>query len=491
MSRLRRLITNLASRTDVRTGKSVRTSGALPLTKTGTFGRFPLSDYGIYGAVRTNGDTSPSLPVFPSFVGEARLAGNAPGLSLTVSSEGPTGDRTSYTVSFPGIEPLRSVSGVSDEIGFGAGKLIRRVGVCRDPVPVSGIPASYGKSFPAVTMLVGDGTTIPTYPHLASTHWKEGAANEIASGSCAGMAVIDGVLAVSLPRALYRRYVTGCVGSTYEEPTELVPLVEPGEYRCDFLDGTSRVFTLIDGMYGSSGCRDVLAVSRGSAILKKNTRRLVVTGSEDVTVLRNYRLTGESLFRLSKEGKGVKTDGVASKCSYFTYADMTPLEMIQTNDGSPAICEDGQYWYFFIPGKSLIAGFQSYMNERAQAGKPVTIVYPAATPEAITLTSYRANTKTVRNVSLLVGVTDKVAFESEADLTLIPAIREFLDAEREEGRPAEIYYVLPASDVTETTLTLPALPAGEGATTFSVASAHASGADPVNGWFTALCAESE
>lgn len=491
MSRLRRLIAHLACRTDVRTGKSVRTVGTLPLTKTGTFGRFPLSDYGIRGAVRTNGAPSPSLPVFPSFVGEARLAGGAPGLSLVFSTAGPEGDGASRTVSFAGVEPLRAVSGVSDEIGFADGKLTRRVGVCRDPVPVSGVPTTYGKANPAVTMLVGDGTTIPTYPHLASTHWSEIEASEIAAGTSAGMAVVDGVLCASLPRALYRRFVTGCVGDTYEEEGVFEPAYYPGEYRCDFTDGTSRVFTLPVGTYGSPGCRDVLAVSRSGAILKKNMRRYEFVGTESPTALRNYQMSGETLFRFDKSDFDAKPGGVPSSCSHFLYADTTPIEMIQTYPDVPAICEDEQYWYFHIPGKSLVAGFQNYLIAWVQEGSPVDLIYPAGTPEEITLTSYRANAQAVRNVTLIGGVTDRVAFESEAELTLVPAMREYLDAERDAGREAEIYYVLPSTEVTETELDLPALPAGEGATTFSAASAQAIGADPGYGWFTALSEESE
>ena len=85
MSRLRRLYTILACRTGLRTGKSVKTSGRLPLTRSGTFGKYPLPDYAVQGGARFASDPSPSSPVVPAFVGEATLPGGERGVSLVLS----------------------------------------------------------------------------------------------------------------------------------------------------------------------------------------------------------------------------------------------------------------------------------------------------------------------------------------------------------------------------------------------------------------------
>ena len=79
MSRLQRLIRVLACRTGLRTGKNVKTNGNLPLTKQGTFGGFPLSDYGFRGAAQAGLDPSPESPDPPKFVGEAILPAAANG----------------------------------------------------------------------------------------------------------------------------------------------------------------------------------------------------------------------------------------------------------------------------------------------------------------------------------------------------------------------------------------------------------------------------
>lgn len=490
MSRLQRLIRILACRTGLRTGKSVGTSGNLPLTKEGTFGGFPLLDYGVYGAVPSVGTPTPARPVFPSFVGEARFPGNVTGLSLVISTEDPAGNTDSRTVSFPGVEPLRAISGVSDELDFRTGKLIRRVGVCHDPVPYPGLADSYGSGYPSVRFAVGDGTSLDDHPHLLSTHWKDRRASDLAEGSSAGMAVKNGLLYVNLSRALYRRYVTGCVGKTAVTATLLTPSTSPGEFRCDFYDGTSRVFTLTEALDGVSGCRDVLAVSRSGAILKKNLIRRVITGTDGFTALPDYESTGETLFRAARTAWGAKGDvGTRSLCTHFTRANMTPTRMLQTYTDAPAFCEDGDYWYFHVPGQTGITGFGDFLTGKAGSGAPVVLIYPAAAPSETALTSYLADTATVGSVTVLGKITDNDAFDQEDTLTLVPAMREFLAEEREEGREVLIYYALPDADVTETDLPLPSLSAGEGATTFSVVSAQAGGLDPVTGRFTAFCEE--
>jgi len=480
---------NLACRTGLRTGKSRNASGALPLTMQGTFGGFPLSDYGVSGAASASRSVSPLHPVSPIFVGEATLPGNTRGLSLAFTTSDPAGNGDAVTASFPGIEPLRAVSGVSDEISFGQGKLIRRVGVCREPVPLSGKESTFGTDNPAVTYLVGDGTTLADYPELVSTHWKDIRWDDLSDGAASGMAIRNGAFYANLPRALYRRYVTGCVGVTTVSGASTTPSVRAGEYRCDFFDGTSRIFTLPADLYGSAGCRDVLAVSRSGAILKKRTLSYSFDGTEEPTVLRNYQSTGESLFRFVKSDFVAASSGSPPTCGCFVYADMTPFEMIGEYADVPAFCEDGTYWYFYIPDKSLLAGFRSYMSERAQAGTPVVLVYEAAEPEEIALTSSRTATVTVAGVptldSVSGGIADDLAFDAEYHLTLVPAVLAFFDEEREAGRTVTVYYVLPAVDVTETELTLPVLHAGGGATTFSVAAAQAGGLDPAAGRFTA------
>lgn len=489
MSRLRRLYTLLACRTGLRTGKSVETSGSLPLTRVGTFGNYPLPDYGICGATEQGTDPTPASPVPLSCVGEAILPGGQPGLSLTFSTSDGAGTVDRKTVSFPGVEPLRAVSGVADEIGYRSGKLTRRVGVCRDPAVFSGLSDTYGTAYPSVSLLVGDGTTVASYPDLLSTHWKKIAAQDFTGGLVPGMTVKSGALYANLPRSLYRRYVKGCTGNTTAGETTLTPSVPAGEYRCDFYDGTARVFTLPDDLFGSEGCRDVLAVSRSGATLKKRMLSYAFTGEETPTVLGNFNGSGKAVFRLEKAGFGAKAEGVSAICSGFNYVDGSPQEMVWDSDDVPAFCEDRTYFYFRIPDKSLLAGFQNYMRERYVAGTPITLVYEAAEPREITLTSRLAAAATVTDVPLLPDAADDYAFDSEAHLTLVPAMREFLAEERDEGREVGILYVLPAADVTETESVLPPLLAGEGVTVFGAVSAQAGGADPVAGRFTALSEE--
>ncbi|MBO4283256.1 MAG: hypothetical protein J5958_01410 [Clostridia bacterium] len=496
MSRLQRLIRVLSCRTGLRTGKSVQTNGNFPLTKQGTFGGFSLRDYGVLGASPTANPT-PANPVFRKFVGEADLSDGTKGLSLVFSVTDAAGNTESTTATFPGVEPLRTAAGVSDELNFGTGKLIRRVGVCRDPVILPGMRDSFGGYYPALGLLVGDGSTIPTHQSVLATHWKEIRGRELIYGDAVGMDVQSGVLYANLPRPTYRRYVKGCVGETDEEEDgsskTVVSSPAAGTYRCDFFDGTSRVFTLNEGMDGIPGCADVLAVSRSSAILKKSLSRHVFTGSESFTVLSDYEDTGATLFRLAKSDYGGRTDGdeeLTSFCSYYTYASyMTPYEMIDESDGNPAFCEDEDYWYFYHPGKSTLTKFRNYLIGRANAGAPVTLVYPCAEPVEISLQSTLAETAAVSDVTPCADVTDNYVFNMEESLTLAPAMREFFEEERAAGRGIEIYYALPTADVTETELPLPTLTAGEGATTFSVASAQAGAEDPVSGSFTALCEE--
>ena len=497
MSRLQRLIRVLACRTGLRTGKTVLTSGNLPLTKTGTFGGFALRDYGVKGASPTASPT-PASPVFRKFVGEATFPDGSTGLSLVFTVTDDAGNDESATVSFPGVEPLRAVSGVSDELGFGSGKLTRRVGVCRDPTVYPGVADTHGTRYPFVRLVVGDGTTVGSYPNLLSTHWKEVRGRDITGGTAVGMGVRSGALFASLPRATYRRYVKGCVGSTDEETGEttsaLLPSPAAGVYRCDFYDGTSRVFTLPDGIDGVWRQRDVIAVSRSSAILKKVLSRHAFNGTEDFTALPDYYGSGCTLFRLAKAELGGRetdeddSDEWYSLCSYFAFFEETdPDDMISYCEDSPSYCEDQEYWYFYLPGVSNLTGFCGFLAEKANAGAPVTLVYPVDEPAEITLSSYLAPTETVENVTALDGISDDYAFDRADTLTLVPAMREFFDEEREAGRGIEIYYVLPLTDVTETELPLPPLTAGDGKTVFGVASARQEAHNPTVGWFGALC----
>ena len=487
MSRLRRLYTALACRTGLRTGKSVKTSGRLPLTRTGTFGKYPLPDYAVRGASYFAAEQSPSAPVVPSFVGRADLPGGESGVSLVLSTADADGVIDRFTVTFPGEEPLRSVADVYDEIVYGTGKLIRRVGVCRDPGVFPGLEVTYGTSYPSVLLLVGDGTTVADHPDLTSTHWRKLRVSELTEGIDVGMLVRNGALYANLPRALYRRYVTGATGETTVGETALSPSVQAGEYRCDFFDGASRVFTLPEGLYGCEGWRDVLAVSRSGATLKKRMLRYAFTGEEEnVGDLPDYQSSGETVFVIAKSGFGADGDGVATRSAGAVYADLTPLEMVQTYPDRSAVCEDGDNWYFHVPGKQSVADFRAFLGELAQAGTPVTLVYPAAAPTETVLTSRLAETETVMTVTPLAGTVDDATFDAEATLTLVPAMREFLAEETGRGRPVEIYYALPDCDVTETVIELPTLHAGEGSTVFSATAAQTGERDPMLGHFVAL-----
>lgn len=487
MSRLRRLYTVLACRTGLRTGKSVERSGRFPLTRTGTFGKYPLPDYAVHGAVRYATEPSPSAPVSPAFVGAADFPGGESGISLVLSTSDSDGEIDRFTVNIPGEEPLREVSGVYDEIVYGTGILIRRVGVCSDPGVFPGLEATYGTSYPSVLLLVGDGTTVADHPDLTSTHWRKLRASELTEGIDVGMLVRNGALYANLPRALYRRYVTGATGETTVGETALSPSVPAGEYRCDFFDGASRVFTLPEGLYGCEGWRDVLAVSRSGATLKKRMLRYAFTGEEEnVGDLPDYQSSGETVFVIAKSGFGADGDGVATRSAGAVYADLTPLEMVQTYPDRSAVCEDGDNWYFHVPGKQSVADFRAFLGELAQAGTPVTLVYPAAAPTETVLTSRLAETETVMTVTPLAGTVDDATFDAEATLTLVPAMREFIADESAQGRPVEIYYALPDCDVTETEIELPTLHAGEGSTTFSATAAQTGGLDPWLGRFVSL-----
>ena len=486
MSRLRRLYTILACRTGLRTGKSVKTSGRLPLTRSGTFGKYPLPDYAVQGGARFASDPSPSSPVVPAFVGEAALPGGERGVSLVLSTADAAGEIDRFTVTLPGVEPLRAVSGVYDELVFGSGKLIRRVGVCLDPGVFPGLASTYGSAYPSVLLLVGDGTTVADHPDLTSTHWKKLRASELTDGIDAGMLVRNGALYANLPRALYRRYVTGATGATTVGSSALTSSVTAGEYRCDFFDGTSRVFTLPEPLDGCEGCRDVLAVSRSGATLKKRTLRYAFTGEENVGALPDYQSSGETLFVIAKSGFGADGEGVATLAAGAVYADMTPYEMIETYPADPALSEDGDNWYVHVPGKQTVADFLDYLGELAQAGTPLTLVYPAAEATETVLTSRLADAETVTDVPTLTGTVDDTAFDTDAALTLVPAMREFLSDESAQGRPVRIYYALPDCDVTETEIGLPTLHAGEGSTVFSATAAGTGGLDPVLGYFVSL-----
>lgn len=479
MSRLRRLYTVLACRTGLRTGKSVEKRGSFPLTRTGTFGGFALLDYSVSGAARAASNPTPEHPEAPSFVGEATLPGNQPGLALvfTVTDAAGNAERTAAT--FPGVEPLRAVSGVSDEIAYGSKKLTRRVGVCREPTILPGLSETYGTSYPSVGLLVGDGTTVRTYSNLLSTHWKKLRTSDFTGGSGAGYAVKSGALYVNLPRALYRRYVKGCVGNTVVSTAS--PSLAPGEYRCDFFDGTSRVFTLPAGLYGGNGCRDVLAVSRTGATVRRRMLCHTFTGNETFIEESDYLESGETVFSIAKADLGADADG-DSLCAGFARADSAE-ELVDEYYGENAFAEDGEYWVFHVPGVYELSEFQDFL---AGAGTPVILVCPAAEEQTVTLVSHLADTATVAGVATAPDTGYNATFDGAADLTLAPAFAEFLDEEREKGTPVEIYYVLPSYDVTETPLDLPTLYAGEGSTILSVASAQAGTVNPTSGRFTAL-----
>lgn len=495
MSRLQRLIRILACRTGLRTGRSVETRGRFPLTKQGTFGGFALRDYGALGAVPSN-VPMPGEPSYPKFTGEAEFSDGTSGLSLTVTVGDGAGESRDTTLSFPGVDPLRAVSGVSDELNFAGGKVIRRVGVCRDPVLLSGMPGSYGSYYPALGLLVGDGSTVGSHRNLLSSHWCEIRGRELINGDMPGMSVQSGILYVNLPRETYRRYVKGCVGETVAEgdgdAATFSSLPAPGVYRCDFFDGTSRVVTLTERLDGIPYCADVVAVSRSGAVLQKRLLRRALTGEEPFEALTDYEGTGETIFRIEKEdlgGRNTEYEIPTALCTHFVYVEYAvPEDLIWDGDGStPTFCEDDEYWYFYLPGENSLAGFSDYLADRNAEGTPVVLVYPAASPVETPLTSYLADTATVGAVTPFPAIADDYAFDAAEDVTLIPAMGEFFSEERAAGREIEIYYVLPEHEVSETELRLPRIAAGEGATTFSVASAQAGAPDPASGWFAALC----
>ena len=495
MSRLQRLIRILACRTGLRTGKKVETRGNFPLTKQGTFGGFALRDYGVLGAVPSN-IPMPGEPSYPKFTGAAEFPDGSAGLSLSVTVGDGSGESRETTLSFPGVDPLRAVSGVADELNFAGGKVIRRVGVCRDPVLLPGMRDSFGSGYPALGLLVGDGSTVGSYRNLLSSHWCEIRGRELINGDMPGMSVQSGVLYVNLPHETYRRFVKGCVGETVGEgdgdAATFSALPAPGVYRCDFFDGTSRVVTLTERLDGIPYCADVVAVSRSGAILKKCLLRHTFTGEEPFEELPDFEETGETLFRIAKEdlgGRNTEYEIPTALCTHFVYVEYAiPEDLIWDGDGcTPAFCEDDEYWYFYLPGEDSLAGFSDYLADKNAEGTPVVLVYPAESPVETPLASYLADTASVGAVTPFPAISDDYAFDAAEDVTLIPAMREFFSEERAAGREIEIYYVLPENEVGETELPLPRIAAGEGATTFSVASAQAGATEPVSGWFSALC----
>ena len=307
----------------------------------------------------------------------------------------------------------------------------------------------------------------------------------------------SGALCVNLPRSVYRRYVTGCVGVTTERNGEAVPNVEAGEYRCDFSDGTSRVFTLSVPLHGvEEEAGDVIAVSRDSATLIRNTVCVEITSTDGFTVVSDYERTGETIFQIERSvlGGSVTDDdeGTGAFSSHFLFDWMTPEDLLSEYPSDPAFCGDGEHLYFHLPGVYDAAGLAAYLNAQRQGGTPVTVVL-AASRTVTVLSSYAAPTVSVSSVTRLDavagGTEDDRLFDLEAEYTLVPAFCAFLADERAAGRGAEIYFQLPAVDVTECEIDLPCLPAGEGSTTFTARAADPGGLDPTAGSFTALAEE--
>lgn len=493
---MNRLLRVLLSRTDLRTGKPVTASGNFPLTTAGTFGGFPLRDYGVQGAVRSTNSTTPVNPVPPVFAGETILPGGGRGLSLVLSTEGSAGGGGTVTATFPAHEPLRAVGTVRDELNYAGRKLTRRIGVCRTPTVVSAVEASAGKPYPAVVLSIGGTTTPPSLTNLLATHWTKIRGSDLTSGTVPGYAVRSGALCANLPRAVYRRYVTGSVGLTEQSDDSLIPSVGVGEYRCDFPDGTSRVFTLtypLHGIEDESG--DVLAVSRSSAKLIRNMIRHEIKADDVFYVLANYQRTGETIFQFPRAYLGGLVDeddeyGWSAICSHFLFDWMSPDELIDEYPDDPAFCGDGEYLYFHLPDVYDANGFAAYLDAQRLSGKPVTLVLPAGSMTLKTLSSYSAPTETVQSVTLLDsvsgGIVNNKIFDQASDFTIVPAFQAFLADESAAGRPAEIYFQLPSVDVSECEIDLPPLLAGEGSTTFTVRAADAGGLDPTAGSFTAL-----
>lgn len=496
---MNRLLRVLSARTDYHTGIRVSASGNFPLTVTGTFGGFPLRGYGVQGAVQTNITTTPVNPVPPVFAGETILAGGGRGLSLVLSTEGADGGGSTVTATFPTVEPLRAVGTVRDELDYAGQRVIRRIGVCRNPTVQPGPKGTAGTPYPAVTLSIGGTTTPPSLTNLLSTHWTKIRGSDLSEGTVPGYAVRSGALCANLPRAVYRRYVTGCVGETSEENERLVSNVGAGEYRCDFSDGTSRVFTLsasLDGIEDETA--DLIAVSRDSATLVKNIVRREILSSDDFTVLQNYKRTGETIIQIERSTLGgtvIEDDdeGTGAFSSHFLFDWMTPRELINEYPDDPAFCGDGENLYFHHPDVYDAADFRAYLNTQRLAGKPVTVVLPAEEQTATTLSSYAAPTASVSSVTRLDAVAggsfDDYLFDLEADYTLVPAFRSFLADESAAGRGVEIYFQLPSVDVTECAIDLPPLLAREGSTTFTARAADPGGLDPTAGTITALAEE--
>ena len=494
MSRINRLLRLLSSRTDLRTGRRVSASGTLPLTVTGTFGGFPLRGYAVLGASEAANDTSPTDPKPPKFVGDAVFPGDVRGLSLVFTTEGTEGGGGSVTVTLPGVDPLRAVGTSRDELNAGTGKLIRRVGVCSDPTVGPGLESTCGTTYPTVSLKITNATTSPSYSNVLTTHWKKIRGSDLSDGTVPGMAVRGGGFYVNLPRSVFRRYVTGCAGLTEETGSALVPSVGPGIYRCDFFDGTSRVFTLPVSLEGiEDECGDVLAVSRSSATLIKNMIRIRITSTDGFTALTNYSGTGKTVFRIGKAGLGAAEEETSALSSHFFFDWMTPGELISEYESDPAFCGDEDYWYFYIPDATDLSDLGDFLSQEAQTGTPVEIVCPVGEPSVTVLTSSSASTATVGTVptldSVSGGVGDPYLFDLEGAYTLVPAFREFLADERAAGREIKLYYPHPTLDVTETSVTLPPLIAGYGSTTFRVSSAQNGGIDPTEGSFSVLAEE--
>ena len=490
MSRFRDLLAALACRTQLRRGKSKTVSGSLPLTQSGSFGGFPLVGYGIKGGAQVSGTPLPTAPLEPAFVGEKIGTGGTQGLALTFTVTDAAGHTETRTLDCPSVEPLRSVSGVFDELDYASGKLIRRIGVERNPVLRVANKGSCGTNYPAVSLRIGDGTTIPTYPHILSSHWFERRKYYILNGYSVGMEVYSGSLYVNMPRAVYRRYVKGSTGKTVVQSNTLVPSTATGTYRCDLADGSSTIFDLTEPLHGVNGFRDVVAVSKTSATLIRRMAIMILHGDEDFEEEEDFAGSGESIFYMAKEDFDAEPEPATSICSHFEYADMYPEDMVfECTD--PAFCDDEDYWYFFLPGASGLSDFLSYLEDEDDGGTPVKLIYALSEPEVSTLSSSNVPTANAGNVTVIDEISDQRAFDSEAIYTLVPAMQSFMADEAAAGRPVTFYYVLPTSGVTETTLTLPSLPAGEGRTTLSVTSTSQDGIDPTEGHFTVLCDDTE
>ncbi len=470
-------------------------NGNLPLTVQNTAPYMPLVNYKVLGAIQVNRSSDPISPIPPVFVGASSQLSEGDGLTLTLTTLGSLGGGSSKTIFLPGVEPLRALVNGADEIDFSSQTLTRRIGVCTDPVVSPGIVGTYGQKYPSVTLQIITDSGEASYSGIETTHWSTVKRRDFIVGKDLGMSVQSGVFSVNLPKATYRQFVTGACGASSVEDNLVNAYLESGLYRVDFYDGSSRFFELGSDIHGiPSGSFDVLVVSRSGVSLHRNTVTATLSADSVFTPVVDYNGTGVTVYSVSKASLGAATyEGNGGALAKYLCGHFSVVTSFNASTEVDVTFCDGENVYFYVP--SLGSDFFSDYVSALSDDHSFQIVLPAAETSVSAIAFSSETPENAESYSLLENmVINDAAFDTLAEYTLVPAFREWMEEERAQGRPVEIYYSLSDEEIVTVDLKgkLPRLFAGSGDTTFSVSCPLSASIamDPTKGYFEAyLCAE--